>query len=405
MSQPLLVLAEGDRSALAATLEQAWCDGRTTAIAAPQEASLLAAALPAAADPAWGAAVVLGTGGSSGGRRWCLQPLAHLQVAVDGTAQWLRELGLDPARLELLNPLPLQHVSGLMPLLRARHWGAALHWLTPEQMRQPELLPTVRGEAVISLVPTQLQRLVEDQAGRRWLAGFCVIWVGGAALPAALAERCLQLGLRLAPCYGSTETGAMVAALSPQKFLAGISGCGQPLPHARLRLDPGSGALQIKSSSLGLGFVQAGQLQPLPLEQGWWSSGDRAQLTADGLQLEGRLDSAIQSGAETVFPEQVEQRLLALSRAASLPLAELLLLPEPDPLWGERLLALVKPVATEAGGTEKLMAALASLALQLPPSQRPRRWLLCSALERTALGKWERSRWRTWVMSQPAAES
>ena len=403
MSKPLLLLADGDRRTLATRLEQAWRDGCTTAITTPQEAALLAAALPAEVDPAWGAAVVLGTGGSSGARRWCLQPLAHLQVAVDATAHWLREIHLDPARLELFNPLPLQHVSGLMPLLRARRWGAVLHWLSPEQMRQPECLPPAQGEAVISLVPIQLQRLLESQAGQRWLAGFSVIWVGGAALPAALAQQCRRLGLRLAPCYGSTETGAMVAALAPHRFLAGIAGCGHPMPHAQLRLDSSSGSLQIKAPSLGLGCLEAGQLQPLPLHQGWLSSGDRARLTADGWHLEGRLDGAIQSGAETVFPDQVEQRLLALSRSVSLPLAELLLLPEPDPLWGERLVALVKPAAVGADVAQDLLAALAALALELPPSQRPRRWLLCPALERTALGKWERGRWRGWLVSQAAA--
>ena len=44
---------------------------------------------------------------------------------------------------------------------------------------------------------------------------------------------------------------------------------------------------------------------------------------------------------------------------------------------------------------------LRQLALQLPPSQRPRRWLACAELAPTALGKWQRGRWRTWLMQQP----
>ena len=40
---------------------------------------------------------------------------------------------------------------------------------------------------------------------------------------------------------------------------------------------------------------------------------------------------------------------------------------------------------------------LQQLARELPPSQRPRRWLLCRELERSALGKWERQRWRSWL--------
>ncbi len=397
MSRLELLVAQGDRAALAAAVQRAWSEQRTLAIAAPEEAALLEQALPQQSDPGWGAAVVLGTGGSSGARRWCLQPLRQLQVAADATGSWLRQLGLDPQRLELFNPLPLQHVSGLLPLVRAQRWGAALRWLEPEWMREPPQLPRPAARAVLSLVPTQLQRLLEDPVGQRWLTAFELIWVGGAALPDSVAQHCRRLGVRLSPCYGSTETAAMVTALPPQQFLDGVQGCGQPLPHAQLRLDPATGALQIKAASLAEGCLLHGELQPLALTHGWWTSGDRALLAPEGLQLKGRLDGAISSGGETVFPDQVELRLLQLSRAADLPLAELLLLAEPDPLWGERLVALVKPAAAGRAEAEQLRQRLEELAQGLPPSQRPRRWLLCPELERTALGKWQRSRWRNWL--------
>ena len=407
VNQPLLLVARGDRAALAAMLEQAWDQGQTVAIAAPEEAALLQAALPEVSGSAWGPAVVLGTGGSRGGRRWCLQPRAHLQVAVAGTGQWLESLGFELGRLELFNPLPLQHVSGLMPLLRARTWGAELRWLSPEEMHQParllaELSPMVPQQAVLSLVPTQLQRLLAAPAGIEWLQRFALIWVGGAALPSALAERCRALGIRLAPCYGSTETGAMVTALAPERFLEGAGGCGPALPHAQLRLDPSSGALEIKAASLALGVLQQGALAPLTLAQGWWASGDRAVAGEAGWQLLGRLDGAIQSGGETVFPEQVEQRLLELARAEHLPVQELLVLPEPDPLWGERLVALWTPAAGDGSLAAGLLPPLQRLAHRLPPSQRPRRWLLCPELARTPLGKWEHQRWKRWLLSQPA---
>jgi O-succinylbenzoic acid--CoA ligase len=176
------------------------------------------------------------------------------------------------------------------------------------------------------------------------------------------------------------------------------------LPHVQLRAEPGSRALQIKAASLALGMLQQGELQPLPLDQGWWSSGDRAELGVEGWQLLGRLDGAIHSGGETVFPEQVVQRLLTLARAQGLPVEELLLLPEPDPLWGERLVALVRPAAGVDAGEAALWQSLQTLALTLPPSQRPRRWLLCPELQRSPLGKWERRRWGQWLSSHPASQ-
>jgi hypothetical protein len=62
-----------------------------------------------------------------------------------------------------------------------------------------------------------------------------------------------------------------------------------------------------------------------------------------------------------------------------------------------RLVALVKPAAATTAEAEQLLQRLQLLAQGLPPSQRPRRWLLCPELERTPLGKWQRSRWRNWL--------
>jgi len=407
-----VLVAEGEPEALAQQLQQAWAAVEIVAVVAAQEQALLQAALPlqwpSALPAQLGPAVLLGSGGSSGGRRWCLQPLSHLQRAAEATGLWLQAIGLDPARCELFNPLPLHHVSGLMPLVRARCWGAPLRWLPPAWLREParllaEARPTPGRQALISLVPTQLQRLLDHPDGVAWLQGFSLIWVGGAALAPEQAQRARAARLRLSPCYGSTETGAMVAALPPECFLAGVSGCGQPLAHAELRLEEGSAdvlsrVLQIRASSLAVGFLADGAFAPLQQQQGWWSSGDAASLGPEGLQLLGRLDGAISSGGETVFPEQVRERLLALSAAEGLPVRELLLLAEPDPLWGERLVALVRLEEPPVMG---VWSRLEALARRLPACERPRRWLSCPPLAVSAAGKWELGRWRQWLLVQP----
>ena len=404
MSGIEVLLDQGDRAAVAEQLRQHWQEGRTTAVVNPQERAQLEPLLMAPLPEGMGPALVLGSGGSTGGRRWCLQPLAHLQRAAVATAEWLGGIGLDAGACELLNPLPLHHISGLMPLVRAEHWEVPLRCLPPQWLREPALLaqqaPLDPARPVLlSLVPTQLQRLLEDPRGLAWLRGCALIWVGGAALPQPLAEVCRREGLPLAPCYGSTETGAMVAALAPQAFLAGDSGCGQPLSHAELRLEPSTGALQIRSGSLAAALWSGNTWQPLPLQHGWWSSGDLARLEARGLQLLGRRDGAIQSGAETVFPDQVEEALLGLIRQAGLAIEAVLLLPQDDPLWGARLSALVRPA--EPQDWPALEQSLRQLAAHLPPAQRPRQWLLCEVLERNAMGKWERQRWRQWLQSRP----
>ena len=388
-----------------ALLGRALDDGAVIALPGPGEEAALAAALALQAPP--GPAVVVGSGGSAGGRRWVQLGVVGLEAAADGVGQWLLEQGLDPATCLWLDPLPLHHVSGLMPWLRARRLGGRLRWLAPPLMRDPAALPAAcplpaDQPALLSLVPTQLRRLLEHREGEDWLRGCRLIWVGGAALPEDLADRCRRLELPLSPCYGSSETGAMVTALAPMRFLAGERGCGAALPHAQLRIDPASGAVQVRTASLALGEHAAGRFQPLPQHEGWWSSGDLGRWgEAGGLELLGRGDGAIQSGGETVFPEQVELRLSAAAREAGLPLRHLLLLAEPDPLWGERLVALVRAERSAPSEVGALIDPLMALAAALPPCQRPRRWLVCPELAPSPLGKWQRPRWREWLQQRP----
>ena len=311
-------------------------------------------------------------------------------------------LGVDPSRALVVNPLPWHHVSGLMPWVRSQCWGAEHRWLPPGQLRQLEELPlpahTSGGAAVLSLVPTQLHRLLAQPAGVRWLREFAVIWVGGAPLAEAEAVRSRELGLRLAPCYGSTETGSMVAALAPEAFLEGQGGCGLPLPHAELRIAPGAGAVEVRTQSLSPGHLEGGRLQPLERDGGgWWRTGDGGRFDPGGLTLLGRLDGAVHCGGETVFPEQVERALQTLASQQALPLEALLLVAQPDPEWGQRLVALVRGEGTAGEGW---IAALQGLAAELPPAQRPRAWRLCPELERNPMGKWERRRWQDWLSAQ-----
>lgn len=391
-----------------ARLEQRWRQGRIVPLAGPaqRDRQALAAAIGpgglAALARRWGPGVVVGSGGSAGGRRWCLQPLAHLQASAAACGHWLEGIGVEPARCLHLNPLPSHHVSGLLPLVRARRWGCQHRRLAPALLRDPAALAAavplpVDRSVLLSLVPTQLQRLMASPVGLAWLARCGVIWVGGAPLPAALAQRARAAGLPLAPCYGATETAAMVCALPPQRFLAGVAGCGPALVDVQLRCDPGSAALELNSARLSPGWLQAGALQPLPRAAGgWWRSGDAGRLDPGGVVLLGRLDGAIHSGGETVFPEQLEQRLLAEARQAALPVQAVLLLPQQDGAWGQRLVALVRPAATAEQG-EPLLAALAQLTAAWAPAERPRRWLLCPGLAPTLLGKWQRGRWRRWL--------
>jgi O-succinylbenzoic acid--CoA ligase len=411
-----------DPAELSGHLHQLWRQGAVVGLTEPQQRCSLEGALRGSSEKQellrFGPAVVIGSGGSSGGRHWCLQPLEHLEAAADASGRWLEFQGIDPEGCTLLDPLPMHHVSGLMPMLRSRRWGADLRWLPAELMKDPahlnECLPLPADRPVVlSVVPTQLRRLMACSDGITWLRGCAVIWVGGATLSPELADHARREGLALAPCYGATETAAMVCALPPDHFLAGEAGCGHPLDDVGLRIEPRTTAVEVSSERLSPGWLVGGRLIALPLTaDGWWRSGDGGRIGPAGLVVEGRLDGAINSGGETVFTEQVEERLRQWARQEGLGLAELLLVPVNDPVWGERLVGLFRddqPVGEPQESplserTMRLQGQLVALTEDFPPSQRPIRWHYCPALERNSLGKWQRGNWKKWLQYQSVPE-
>ena len=415
-------------------LEQLRCDPKRPSIAAeallpalkrgnwvrllgPQDVLLEApSALPA------GNGLVLSTGGSSGGRQLCFQPSIHLDRSAAATGRWLQAIGLNASQVIVWNPLPFQHVSGLMPWWRAQQWNVAHVWLPPALMKSPQALleeSSARSDwdsmpMLLSLVPTQLGRLLADPAGVRWLQAMALIWVGGAALSDELAEKARALSIRLAPCYGSTETAAMVVAQSPERFLDGEDGVGEPLDDIELRV-AANGALEVRCGRLAIGRwnpdgggslaapATKPSLSPLIDADGWWSSGDAARLKGSAetpqLKLLGRLDGAIHSGGITVFPEQLEVRLMAAAREAGLPVKAMLFLGVQDPEWGERLVALVRwrDADHQADAGEIVLRRLQAMTEHWLPAERPQRWHHCPNLAPTSAGKWERARWLAWL--------
>ena len=344
-----------------------------------------------------GPGVVISSGGSSGGRRRCLQPLIHLDRSAAATGTWLGSIGIDPSTCLVLNPLPMHHVSGLMPWWRSRCWGSTHVPLTPNLLKQPSQLlaasRTLRGwgeqPTVLSLVPTQLGRLLADPDGRAWLQACSVVWVGGAALAPGMAQQARDAEIRLSPCYGATETAAMVAALPPDRFLAGDNSCGPPLVDVELQL-AGDGALKVRTQRLAIASwreERPNELEPLQDEEGWWYSGDSAGLAPD-LRIFGRLDGALLSGGETVFPEQLEARLLE----SGLPVEAVLLLGVPDPVWGQRLVGLVR------SSDEAIVQRLEQFTVNWLPADKPLGWFVCPELAPSRAGKWQREQWCQWVL-------
>ncbi len=293
------------------------------------------------------APVLLATSGTSGGPKWCLHQMATLRAAAEAYAQRFGAQGY----VHAVSLLPANHVGGLMPVFRAAACGGRVHFADYRDPSSLRAAPFRLRAAALSLVPTQLARLLQVPEAVAVLRRFGLILVGGAACPEQVLAAARAAELRLAPCYGATETAAMVTVLEPEAFLQGATGVGSALPHARVTVDADR---RIRVSS------PANLLQYHPALAGFcrqpFATGDLGWLDSHGrLHILGRADRVIITGGKKVHPEQVEAAALATGLAATAVCAG-----RPDPEWGQRVILQVEPPATgaDAAWRERLLAQL-----------------------------------------------
>ena len=87
---------------------------------------------------------------------------------------------------------------------------------------------------------------------------------------------------------------------------------------------------------------------------------------------------------------------------AGLQLDAVLLLGLADREWGERLVALVRWSSVEVPSAA--FDVLRQLVSAWPAAERPLHWYPCPELERSSAGKWERARWKQWLLNQHSAQ-
>ncbi len=323
--------------------------------------------LAAGGERGW---LMIPSGGAGGGVKFARHDGDTIAAAVDGFRQHF-----DLDRVHSVCVLPLYHVSGFMAWMRSALSGGRFipwGWKDAEAGRFPPHMP---DRTCLSLVPTQLQRLLASPPAVAWLRGFRLIFLGGAPAWNGLLDEAARLDLPLAPSYGATETAAMVAALRPEQFLAGRRGCGQPLPHANVDLDE-NGIIRISGPSLFRGYY------PAVRHEQPWVSGDLGAIEADGaLTVLGRSDDLINSGGKKIAPGEVEAALRSSGEFDDVAVIGI-----PDPEWGQTVVACY-PGAARPPQQERLEAALAGLA----SFKHPRRYAAISPWPRNDQGKIDRA--------------
>jgi len=321
--------------------------------------------------------VMIPTGGSSGQLRFAIHDSGTLAAAVDGLKQYFRS-----PTISSLCMLPLYHVSGFMQTIRAVLTGGKVVFSLGSDFGEDcqTLFSRAPEDRFLSLVPTQLRRLIEDGSAVYRLREFRAIFCGGGPLPEDLARVSRETRLPLAPTYGMTETAAQVATLLPEEFLSGIEGQGRPLPHVRVDIanaEPetgGVGDILIQGSSLFRGYFREA-----PRREGFFATGDRGRLDAEGrISVLGRGGRTIISGGENIDLQEIEVAFLGTGLVEDVAAFGV-----DDKKWGSRLC--VAYVTTDRQNLEADLKR--EIGKRLASFKQPKSWLGINGLPRNALGK------------------
>ena len=279
--------------------------------------------------------ILIPTGGSSGGVKFAIHGWQTLTASCEGLSAFL---GVGP--IHSCCVLPLFHVSGLMQLIRSFVSGGQIAFPAFQDLQADKFPAFAAGSMCLSLVPTQLQRLMAQPRIADRLMALRAIFVGGAAVPRSVEQQARALKLPVVLSYGMTETAAMVSALSPDEFIAGNTNVGCPLSHALIKVIGEDGAvcsvdqvgrIQIAGDSLFQGYHRRGCGRSL----NGFLTDDEGYFDAFGrLHVVGRSDRLIISGGEKIDPLEVEQAIIETGAVE-----QVLVVGWPDAEWGHKLVA------------------------------------------------------------------
>ncbi|WP_439939098.1 AMP-binding protein [Nocardia sp. N13] len=267
------------------------------------------------------------------------------------------EAGIDAA-VSLLSRMPLRagwrthiaaplfHTWGFAHLALAMLLGSTV--VLRRTFDPLAALKTTQDERCQSLVviPVMLQRMLAldpDEVADIDLSRVKVVASSGSALPATLAEAWMdRFGDNLYNIYGSTEV-AYASIATPEDLRADPTSAGKP-PYGTVvkildehghELPQGeTGRIFVGNGLLFEGYTHGGSKEVV---DGLMSSGDVGFFDPDGrLHVAGRDDDMIVSGGENVFPQEVEDCLVAHDRVQ-----EVAAIGVADDDYGQRLRAFV----------------------------------------------------------------
>lgn len=276
-------------------------------------------------------AVIVFTSGSTGEPRAAQLSYGNLYYNALGSNRNLRLTSHD----RWLLTLPLCHVGGLGVLFRCLQAGACV--VLPEPRETIEAVQTQFRATHLSLVATQLHRLLQLEKIPDSFAAVRAVLVGGSAVSHALFEAARQKRLPIFATYGLTEMASQVTTMRPDSPPPKRETSGKLLRYRDLILAD-DGEILVCGETLFQGYIENGNLRDGRDANGWFHTGDLGSLDADDyLTVRGRKDFMFISGGENIHPEEIEAALLKLGD-----IEQALVVPIADAEFGHRPVAFLR---------------------------------------------------------------
>lgn len=191
--------------------------------------------------------------------------------------------------------------------------------------------------------------------------------------------------------YGMTEMGPLGTTLFPEDGLRKAGSIGRSsLPGVQVRVvdDTGRatpagqvGEIQLRSAAAMQGYLDDPEATAAAYTaDGWYRSGDLARVDEDGYwYVVDRLKDLIITGGENVYSKELEDVL-----APHPDIADIAVIGEPHPHWGETVVAVIVPRPGRTPDPEQLKAFLSD---KVARYKIPRVYRFAEALPRTPSGK------------------
>lgn len=300
-------------------------------------------------------AMILYTSGTTGKPKGAM--LAHCTI-IHSSMVFVSCLKLTAADRSIA-AVPLGHVTGVVANITTMLRCAGALIIMPE-FKAAEYLKVAARERVTYtvMVPAMYNLcLLQPDFDSYDLSSWRIGGFGGAPMPIATIERLATKipGLKLANCYGSTETTSPSTMMPGELTASHIDSVGLPCPGAEIvamsadghQLPPGEiGELWIRSASVIRGYWNNPKATAESFTAGFWHSGDLGSVDAQNfVRVFDRQKDMINRGGLKIYSAEVESVL-----AGHPAVVESAIVAKPCPVLGERVHAVVvmrNPVGAE----------------------------------------------------------